>query len=242
MELATYLTSVRRDGDLIAATPIDALERPVPACPEWTIGKLIGHTGWVHRWVTGIVLAPPDAPPSPKSVERAPKGPEVVDWYRQAVDELLVALHAADPTTELSTFIGPRPARWWARRMAHETSVHRWDVQDGLGSPTPIDAELAVDGVEEALDTFVVRRFDHATFGSSGQTLHLHATDCDGEWMLTMTADALTWERGHAKGDTAIRASASDLLLFLMSRRRAEQLELFGDPDLPGRWQAAANF
>mgnify|MGYP003341672377 FL=1 len=126
--------------------------------------------------------------------------------------------------------------------MAHETSVHRWDAQHALGTADPIDPDLAVDGIDEALETYVAQRFDLAAFGATGQTLHLHATDTEGEWMLTMTPDALTWTHGHGKGDTAIRGRAEDLLLFVMSRRGTDGLEVFGDTTLPARWQAAGNF
>jgi hypothetical protein len=33
--------------------------------------------------------------------------------------------------------------------MAHETAVHRIDGELAIGTPTPVDAELAVDGVDE---------------------------------------------------------------------------------------------
>ena len=126
--------------------------------------------------------------------------------------------------------------------MAHETSVHRWDGQQALGAATPIETELALDGIDEALDTYLPRRFDHAAFRSQGQTLHLHATDGSGEWMLTMQPDAVHCQRTHGKGDVALRGSASDLLLFVMSRLGAEQLDTFGQLELAQRWQAAANF
>lgn len=243
MDLTSYLDVVRRDGAALAATPVGGLERPVPSCPEWTVAKLVGHTGWVHRWVTAILLAPPDEPPGIKTIERAPKGPEVLEWYGAAVADLIAALEAADPAVERFTFTGPQPAAWWFRRMAHETSVHRWDAEDALGTAAPFTPDLAVDGIDETLDTYLVHRFDHEGFGSAGQTLHLHATDCDGEWMLTMAPGGITWDRSHGKGDTAIRATAGDLLLFLTSRRAAEgdAFTVFGDTELPARWQAAAD-
>jgi uncharacterized protein (TIGR03083 family) len=243
MDTDAYLAAVRRDGDKLAATDQATLDLIVPGCPEWTVAQLLGHTGWVHRWVTAVLRAAPADPPSPKTVERAPADPSAAaGWYAESVAALLQAFDEVDLDQTFSTFTGPRDGRWWARRMAHEASVHRWDAQSAAGRAEPIDADLAVDGVDEALDTYVTRRFDRAAFGSSGQTLHLHATDIDGEWMLTMQPDALQWARAHGKGDTAVRGSASDLLLFVMSRRQAGDLEVFGDPALPDRWQAAANF
>jgi hypothetical protein len=41
---------------------------------------------------------------------------------------------------------------FWFRRMAHETVIHRIDAELAAGSVTPIDEELALDGVDEVLD------------------------------------------------------------------------------------------
>ncbi len=243
MDVTTHLAAVRRDGELLAALDGPALDQLVPACPAWTIAELLGHTGWVHRWVTATLLAPPDQPPHPKTIERAPtEAAAVPAWFRTSLDGVLAALEQCDVDITYKTFAGPQPGRWWARRMAHETAMHRWDAQDALGDAEPIDAELAVDAVDEALDTFVSRRFDHAAFGSTGQTVHLHATDIEGEWMLTMQPDAVVWERAHGKGDVAVRGPASELLLLLMSRRGVDGLETYGDAALLRRWQDAANF
>ncbi|MCC6436268.1 MAG: maleylpyruvate isomerase family mycothiol-dependent enzyme [Acidimicrobiales bacterium] len=243
MDATTHLAAVRRDGALLAATPADALGLTVPSCPDWTVAELLGHTAWVHRWVTATLAAPPDSPPSPKTIERAPADPgAVVAWYADALEAMLAEFDRADLAVVYKTFVGPQPGTWWARRMAHETSIHRWDAQAAQGAPEPIDPALAVDGVDEALDSYVTRRFDRESFGASGQTLHLHATDTEGEWMLTMDPDAVRWERAHGKGDTALRGPASELLLFVMSRRGTEGIEVFGDAELPRRWQAAANF
>src|SRR5215472_1276199 len=34
----------------------------VPTCPGWTIGRLVAHTGTVHRWATEIVATRATAP------------------------------------------------------------------------------------------------------------------------------------------------------------------------------------
>lgn len=242
MDSHTLLTWVGVDGALLGATSPDALGLVVPTCPAWTVAELVGHTGWVHRWVTATLLAGPDNPPSPKSIDKAPTDESVLAWYVESLGGLLDAFGRTDLDQVFKTFIGPRPGQWWVRRMAHETSVHRWDAQNAVGATTPIDAALAVDGVDEALDTYVTHRFDAERFGSAGQTLHLHATDAEGEWMLTMQPGGVETTHGHGKGDAAVRGRAEDLLLFVMGRRAATDLEIFGDNELPARWQAAANF
>ncbi len=242
MDNRTLLSWVGADGARLGATPTGSLGLPVPSCPAWTVAELIGHTGWVHRWVTATLSAGPQDPPNRNSIEKAPKDDTVLGWYAQSLGALIDACNHADLDQTYQTFIGPRRGHWWVRRMAHETSIHRWDAQNAVGSVDPIDAELAVDGIDEALETYVANRFNGEQFGSAGQTLHLHATDAEGEWMLTMQPGGIETIRGHAKGDAAVRGRAEDLLLFVMSRRPASELDVFGEVDLPARWQAAANF
>src|SRR5207342_3544606 len=97
--------------------------------------------------------------------------------------------------------------------------VHAWDATAAVGPAEPIDAALAVDGVDEYLDVFMPTRFGHAD--GPLLTAHLHATDADGEWVVHMGEGRWEVERAHAKGDVAIRATASDLLLLLWGRRAA---------------------
>ena len=246
MDAAAHLHALEHEGAVLASTPVQDLNAMVPSCPAWTVAQLVGHTGWVHRWVNTVLRGDPAQQPSPKSIEAAPTGPEVLDFYRQALDDLLVSLTQVDPARIYKTFAGPRDGYWWTRRMAHEAAMHRWDAQNATGTAAPFEPGSAADGVEEALDTYVGRRFDHAAFESAGQNIHLHATDGgadhNGEWMLTMQPNGVRWERAHGKGDVALRGTTSDLLLFLMTRVGPDRFEIFGDRTLAERWQAAANF
>jgi hypothetical protein len=87
---------------------------------------------------------------------------------------------------------------------------------------------VAVDGIEEMFDTFVPASPPEPTLGGSGVTLHLHATDIEGEWLVTLHSDHITIDRGHAKGDAGVRGTALDLLLFVWGRDLGG-LERFGD-------------
>ena len=66
----------------------------------------------------------------------------------------------------------------------------------------------------------------------NGETLHLHCTDGEGEWLVRLDPDGVSSSHEHAKGDVAARGTASDLLLFLYGRVDPEQLEVFGDASL----------
>src|SRR5439155_1196956 len=85
--------------------------------------------------------------------------------------------------------------------------VHRVDAEQATGKVTPIDPALAVDGIAEMVDVFLpllAARNADATPG----TVHLHAIDVEGEWLITL-GPTITLERGHAKGDAAVRGAAT---------------------------------
>jgi hypothetical protein len=118
--------------------------------------------------------------------------------------------------------------------MAQETAVHRWDAQQAAGTLTPIDPELATDGINEVMTVFM----QHAPRGPidyPAGSLHLHRTDGEGEWMLTAQDGVLTVTHEHAKGDAAARGPAQDILLYLWGRGR-DGLECHGDDALIDAW------
>jgi hypothetical protein len=77
----------------------------------------------------------------------------------------------------------------------------------------------------------------------TGQSLHLHRTDGDGEWMIRLgPGAALSTERMHGKGDVALRGPASSLYLWCLNRLPSTDFELFGDRDVVDRWTAEISF
>jgi hypothetical protein len=91
---------------------------------------------------------------------------------------------------------------------------------------------------------FLLQRLGRAVLTGSGETIHLHATDDGiegGEWLLTLASDGVEVEHGHGKGDAAVRAPASDLVLFVWNRIDLDQLEVFGDAALLEQWRKSVS-
>lgn len=238
----TYLATVREATRRLAAIPADRLDHPVPACPGWTVADLQAHLGQVHRWCAALLAAPPGVRVPYGEADQPAHSDELATWLITGAEQVTTALADDDRDREVGTFIGRRPSAWWARRLAHESTIHAWDGDAATGTPAPIPAALAVDGVDELFETYVLRRFATDRFGGQGETLHLHATDADGEWLVRFEPDGVVVTREHAKGDVAARGRAGDLLLFLWSRTDASALEVFGDAGILERWQAAATY
>ncbi len=117
--------------------------------------------------------------------------------------------------------------------------MHAWDAERAIGDAAPIDAALAVEGIDEMFDVFFVRQFPAAAFEGHGETVHLHATDTPGEWLVRFDPAGPVVTREHAKGDVAARGPASSLLLFLWGRVPPDDLETFGDVGILEHYQDA---
>jgi uncharacterized protein (TIGR03083 family) len=225
-----WTASVASDGRQIVDAARAAPDAPVPACEGWTLADLAVHVALVHQRTAYLCRTGDPERPSQRGgqLERPPDD-DRVGWAARWHAEVVEVLRATPPdATMWSFFPGGGTARWWARRMAHETAVHRVDAEQALGRPvTAVPADLAIDGVDEVLEVFV------PTFGrpplGDGETVHLHSTDADGEWLLTLGADGLAVERGHAKGDAAVRGPASAIYLWLWGRAPVSSLEVLGD-------------
>src|SRR5262245_16222854 len=237
MDRPATITSVQTDADRLLSVADGALDRPVPSCPGWSVERLVGHLGRAHRWVTSWVTRGSGA-----EIEPAPGGDAVRDWCREGTAGLVTALAAAPAGGEVQSWAGPRPDGFWHLRMAIETALHRWDAEEAVapGSGAPIPTLLALEAIDE-LFTVVVPGRGIGDLGTPPATMHLHATDPDldggGEWLVGLGEAGVTLERAHAKGDVAVRAPASDLLLLLWNRVDAGRAQVFGDADLLVRWR-----
>ncbi len=229
---AARLAAVARQGPLGA---------PVPGCPGWDLGRLAGHLGRVHRWATVAVTTGRE--PDQAGIERPPRGPEVVEWYEAGIGPLVEAL--GRPASGGWNFMGvPDPeGTFWSRRQAIETSLHRWDGEDAVGGAAdaaPLNAVLASDGIDENLSLWTPYSLAGKDGIDIGGSVHVHCTDVDGEWTFKTDDGLLRVDRGHAKGDVALRGPASSLLLVLWRRLKPGEgsTEVLGDGAVLDRWLA----
>lgn len=237
MHHAEYVTAIRSEGAALAvAANAAGVDAPVPSCPEWTVSDLLGHIGRLHRRVAHLVVERATQWDPGWTAGDPPDPDERIEWFTAGVPMLADALADAGPDVELYSWTSDPSSRFWARRQANETAVHRFDAQLAAGTPEPIARTLAVDGIDERFD--LIPFWAHADrVRGTGETLHFHCTDGDGEWLARLDADALVVTREHAKGDVAARGTASNLLLYLYGRVGIDTLDVFGDAALLAHWQ-----
>lgn len=239
MDPEQHLAAIETESArLVDVSEAAGLAAAVPSCPGWTVSDLLGHVGAVQRWQAGIVER--RVTEAEFAFDDPPQDPGArLGWVRDATTMTLDAFRATAPDTPIWTFVGPGTAAFWFRRQAHEVAMHRVDAELAAGITPAMDASLALDGIDEFLDIVVgARRREHLT--GTGETLHLHCTDVEGEWLVHLTPEGAVVERVHAKGDVAVRGSALDLLLLVRERGGAEGLEVFGDRALLDRFVGLA--
>lgn len=242
MDKLDYLSVIDTESARLIDAVAGRLADPVSHCGEWTMRGLAAHVGFVWTVAVTNVAAGIDSPTRPGDDAQAPDDDaEITAWLQARRAKLLDTLGDADPDDTAWGFAGDLTAGFWQRRMAHETTIHRWDAEFAAGGDVAsIDGEIARDGIDEY--TTVGLRFSSAKPERDypSESLHLHRTDGEGEWMFVGDGSGgVVVTAEHGKGDAAVRGSAENLLLWIWGRP-VVGLELFGDADVARRWQAVA--
>lgn len=243
MDSKLYLRVVETDGSKLIEAVQGNLDTDIAFLDDWSVRDLAAHTGAVWSMAAANVAAATTEPTRPGAEAQAPDGDAITDWLGERLSTLLDTLNSADTAAIAWSFTGVETAGWWIRRMAHENAVHRWDAQAATGTPEPIDSDLGADAVDEYAEVSLRHSSRLPNRSYPAGTLHLHRTDGEGEWMFARGAseDEVLVTHEHGKGDAAVRASGSDLALWVRNRPvPADRLEIFGDPDVAAAWQTVS--
>ncbi len=229
------VAATRREGQALLTAAGMGLDVPVPTCGDWDLRRLVGHVGRVYRYATRCLAeratSDPGRPPGPGD------DADVVAWCADALDDLVDTLAATEPDTPVWNWsAGPDTAAFWARRMAHESAVHRWDAQRAHEVTAAIGADIASDAVTELVEVMLPRMFARGVAEPPEGLVALSATD-DGSWRIRVEADGVRLLPEPGPGDVLVSGTASDLLLLLYGRLAPADVVAEGDIGLLERWQ-----
>ncbi len=237
MDEFDLLVAVEHQAALFAvACEAAGLDAAVPPCPGWDVADLLWHLAGVH-WFWGTIVAERRTTPQGMAGLERPADDQLMNLYYDQLGALVEVLRSTDPETPVWSWSGnDKNVAWVIRRMAHETAMHRWDVEAAAGTHAAIDPLLAGDGIDEFLANFL----PWSTEGAApvGGSVHLHCTDTPGEWTVVEGGEGFVVAREHAKGDCALRGAASDLLLVLWHRLPLSAIEVMGDVGVAERFAA----
>jgi uncharacterized protein (TIGR03083 family) len=239
--VARFLSAAEVDARALLQAVLGDWSMPVPQCPAWDAAGLVRHMGGILQWMAAIVTMGERV--SFRTLGPSPEDPaDLPSWYLAALPLTLDVLGSADPGAPTWTFssTGDRRVWWWCRRLAVEVGIHRWDAEQAAAAtdgsaPGPVDAVVATAGIEEFILEFLPGLLgQEGVVGLTG-TLHLHATDGPTEWWIDLNARGSARPE-HARADTAVRGTRSDLLLWLLGRRPLRGVEVLGNQEIADRW------
>lgn len=180
MDSARLLECLASDSARLRAVATRDLNAPVPTCPGWTVEDLVRHVA--HGYLNVVVprLLPPEHAPTHDLSALEPLA--ALELGYTAMTSAFAA-HAAHDDPRPAT---PDTARFWIRRMAHETVIHRVDAELALHeTPAPIPPDQALDGVEEFLTVFLAQETQQWTDQYAADL-----SDWAQRWLLLSAGDA----------------------------------------------------
>ncbi|GAA1347987.1 maleylpyruvate isomerase family mycothiol-dependent enzyme [Saccharothrix algeriensis] len=208
-------------------------ERQVPACPGLNLGETVRHVGstcrMVERWLR--------SGRRPATWQQDPAhGQALPDYLREGVGPLVDALseRAADDPCE-TWWPADRTCGFWARRLAHEATVHRMDVQSAAGLPLdPVPDDIAEDGADEVLSLWLGHRLDVlGVRGARDATVAIRTAR--RVWLVrTGPEPSAVWRASPAEAESAdadVTGSPMRVYRWLWGRIPDRDVETNGDHD-----------
>ncbi len=239
-DLDITLRTIAREGEALLAAAERRPDAAVRACPGWSTTDLAIHITSVHRrvahWCANRLAEPARWP------DHEPPDPSVPwEWCRDGLDLVVAALGGIGPDDAVWSWTDRRDGGFYHRRMLHETVIHHWDVQDAIGTPGHIDAEIATDGVNELTEVGLRYRGDGTSIEYPDGDVLLERSDGTDRWRLrAMDGTLLVARNGDAgtSADATVHGHAEDLLLYLWGRRG--HVTVNGDTDVAEAWTRVA--
>ena len=215
-------------------------DAPVPGL-TWSVRDVVIHTGAVHRWAADVVRRALPTNETGGSRAFRPDGlpdEDVPAWFAEGAADLSAALRSAPSDLACFTFITGVPAHeFWVRRQAHETAIHRADVELAAGGPvTAVAPGFAQDGLAEIVGGFATERGFATSY--AGRLL-LDATD--GPAWLVVFGGERTITRPDVPASTpadAVVRGTSDALYRWAWNRPVPEAEERGDPQTLACWRS----
>jgi uncharacterized protein (TIGR03083 family) len=210
--------------------PLTSLGVDVPNCPGWTVERVITHLAF------GLGLAYPHAVRAPETADddtvwnqvswpaSEPSGMAAIRAFAEHMDACVELFRATDPDRRCWTYDDSNRARFWFRRAAIETALHRLDVAEALGLRATIgNQKRLVDALDDAV-RFALPLAIELTGEEPGGAVTIRPDGLD----VSMTA-------GDGPAVAIISGDPTDLLAALWGRH-IDQVTIDGEAAVARRW------
>jgi uncharacterized protein (TIGR03083 family) len=243
LSLEQHLEALVRSGAaLVEAAATAGLDAKVPTCPAWDVTKLVVHQGMVHRWAAANLRGETDHDTA-ASQAQGMAAARLLDWYSQGLAALVGTLQATAEDAKAMVFLrdAPPPRRFWARRQAHETTIHSVDAISAVcrrwptASDVDVDPLLAADGIDELLMGFITRGKGRLR-AAEPYTVLVRTNDTGHAWTLRIGEGPIATTPGGTERPEAV-FSGTAVQLYLSLWNRADEITTDGRSDLVDQWR-----
>jgi len=216
------LEVLRVEGALLASSALGTDPHlPVQHAEGMTLGETVRHVGSVYRMVVTWLRSGTQ----PTRWQRGPiPGQSLVEYLRAGHSEIVAELSAHDPEDGAPTWWPlDQTYGFWCRRLAHETTVHRIDVQNAAAAMTVggrIDDEIAFDGIDEILSLWFTHRLGVLGVTNSW-TGRVAVVAGRRRWIAQITATGTaSWQaEATEQVDATVASDPAGMYLWLWGRR-----------------------
>jgi uncharacterized protein (TIGR03083 family) len=253
MEWSRFIDCLTADAERFRDVAAKDLDAPVPSCPGWSVADLVRHVAVVYLHKIECMRqgkAPEPWPPDDAATA------EPMALLGDAWPRLREQFVARAPESTTYTWYEPdQTTRFWVRRMAQETVIHRIDAELALRTAVqPVPDDLAVDGIDEVLTVFLGYQsqtwcddFGPDLAQADNRPVLISA---GGEgWLVRAAPGGVSIEAGVGSGpvaaDAAVRGEPGAMLRWLWGRGRGNSgfvaeggdldVTVEGDAELVGR-------
>jgi uncharacterized protein (TIGR03083 family) len=197
-----YLELVDRDTDRLIAMGERGLKAEVPSCPGWDVAEVVWHVATVYEHKVRVMADNAWPDPWPPKWEFADD--EEIAFLRSARSRLFEEFARHDIDEQTTTFGEDSTIGFWVRRMACEIAIHRYDGELAHDDTTPIDADIALDGIDEFLRVMLSRDW-------RGKTEH--PVDAD----VAVESGGIRWRGRITSGEVAFAPGSREPAAFTIS-------------------------
>ncbi|HVB54169.1 MAG TPA: maleylpyruvate isomerase family mycothiol-dependent enzyme [Candidatus Acidoferrales bacterium] len=192
-------------------SPATTSRRRVPPAPGWTVREVVTHVAEVYEQKIACTLLQREEPSPPRwPAERDP-----LEWFADVHQRLLdLFTNRGAEESSYTWWPADQTVGFWARRMAQETVIHRVDAELSSGQSSPVDPELAVDGVDEVLTIFLAGAAEPVR-----EAVPVSAPRGDADAELSGDPEpVLPWLWGRGSASRLTRAGDAAVLTLLRDR------------------------
>lgn len=243
LRLDDHVAAIAAAADVLRhAAERSGLDVPVPTCPEWDVRQLVTHQGMVHRWAAAN-LRGVTGHRSEDSVAEAAASDDLLAWFDAGVDGLLTTISETADDVDAMVFLedAPPPRGFWARRQAHETTIHSVDAISAALGRTPsaadldIEHDVAIDGLDELLSGFITRRKGKLR-SDEPYTIAVTPADDERAWTVVVADGPVATNPGTPESaDATFTGTAVQLYTGLWNR--GDEIESSGRADVLDTWR-----